>query len=295
MHSEFSSNGQMCCAPFKSPGILFTLAVWVSKVQISSIPHHIPGFQCVLWKWDVPWTAWGNPYLVVMPDIMHQADLGIMSHIVAVVRKMKKRRVKQMDRLTSLEELKLDKTAVTDAGLHQLTNLSSLEVLYLGNNQGVTSAGMVEVGRLTAFEKLWIHQMAVMDDGLQQLTALSSLKELALSFNQGVTTAGMVDVGRLTGLDTLWLNEAPVTDDGLQQLTGLSSLEVLSLSNRKGMSDAGMVHVGKLSGLEDLRLDGAAVTDDGLQQLTALTKLTTLYTPERGHLQIDDVRKRTGE
>ncbi|CAI5464795.1 unnamed protein product [Closterium sp. Yama58-4] len=54
--------------------------------------------ECVLWKWDVPGTVWGNPYLVVMPDIMHQADLGIMSHIVAVVRKMKKRRVKQMDR-----------------------------------------------------------------------------------------------------------------------------------------------------------------------------------------------------
>ncbi|CAI7811751.1 unnamed protein product [Closterium sp. NIES-54] len=48
--------------------------------------HHVHG------------TAWGNPYLVVMPDIMHQMDLGIMSHIVAVVRKMKKRRVKQMDR-----------------------------------------------------------------------------------------------------------------------------------------------------------------------------------------------------
>ncbi|CAI5515594.1 unnamed protein product, partial [Closterium sp. Naga37s-1] len=58
--------------------------------------------ECVLWKWDVPGTAWGNPYLVVMPDIMHQADLGIMSHIVAVVRKMKKRRVKQINRRLSL-------------------------------------------------------------------------------------------------------------------------------------------------------------------------------------------------
>ncbi|CAI5464743.1 unnamed protein product [Closterium sp. Yama58-4] len=54
--------------------------------------------ECVLWKWDVPGTVWGNPYLVVVPGIMHQADLGMMSHIVAVVRKMKKRRVKQMDR-----------------------------------------------------------------------------------------------------------------------------------------------------------------------------------------------------
>ncbi|CAI7896789.1 unnamed protein product [Closterium sp. NIES-53] len=69
----------------------------LSRTSLLHSPPH-PHFQCVLWKWDVPGTAWGNPYLVVMPDIMHQVDLGIMSHIVAVVRKMKKRRVKQMDR-----------------------------------------------------------------------------------------------------------------------------------------------------------------------------------------------------
>ncbi|CAI5464606.1 unnamed protein product [Closterium sp. Yama58-4] len=79
--------------------------------------------ECVLWKWDVPGTAWGNPYLVVMPDIMHQADLGIMSHIVAVVRKMKKRRVKQMDRRlsfirdrTRLNHMRLPESAYFETG-----------------------------------------------------------------------------------------------------------------------------------------------------------------------------------
>ncbi|CAI7803618.1 unnamed protein product [Closterium sp. NIES-54] len=80
--------------------------------------------ECVLWKWDVPGTTWGNPYLVVMPDIMHQADLDIMSHIVAVVRKMKKRRVKQMDSCEAeiyagamaAQELRLLTYLLTDLG-----------------------------------------------------------------------------------------------------------------------------------------------------------------------------------
>ncbi|CAI5459336.1 unnamed protein product [Closterium sp. Yama58-4] len=74
-------------------------------------------------EWDVPGTVWGNPYLVIMPDIMHQADLGMMSHIVAVVFKMKKRRVKQMDRRlslirdrTRLNHLRLPESAYFESG-----------------------------------------------------------------------------------------------------------------------------------------------------------------------------------
>ncbi|CAI7871947.1 unnamed protein product [Closterium sp. NIES-54] len=62
----------------------------VATFEIDSHPPQRLLFQNSAHNWDVPGTAWGNPYLVVMPDIMHQADLGIMSHIVAVVRKMKK-------------------------------------------------------------------------------------------------------------------------------------------------------------------------------------------------------------
>ncbi|CAI7751367.1 unnamed protein product, partial [Closterium sp. NIES-54] len=42
--------------------------------------------DCSLWRWDVFGKPWGNPYLVIMPDIMHQADLGILGHIVSAIR-----------------------------------------------------------------------------------------------------------------------------------------------------------------------------------------------------------------
>ncbi|CAI5471626.1 unnamed protein product [Closterium sp. Yama58-4] len=91
--------------------------------------------ECVLWKWDVPGTVWGNPYLVIMPDIMHQADLGIMSHIVAVVRKMKKRRVKQMDRSVfwSVDSLLfVTFTQSTSAELSLRWFCPCVELMYMG-------------------------------------------------------------------------------------------------------------------------------------------------------------------
>ncbi|CAI5471540.1 unnamed protein product [Closterium sp. Yama58-4] len=42
--------------------------------------------DCALWMWTVEGTLWGNPYLAVMPDIMHQADLGLLDHIVRSIR-----------------------------------------------------------------------------------------------------------------------------------------------------------------------------------------------------------------
>ncbi|CAI5503845.1 unnamed protein product, partial [Closterium sp. Naga37s-1] len=44
------------------------------------------GIECALWHWDVPGAPWANPYQAIMPDIMHQSDLGILHHIVAAVR-----------------------------------------------------------------------------------------------------------------------------------------------------------------------------------------------------------------
>ncbi|GJP86782.1 hypothetical protein CLOP_g16763 [Closterium sp. NIES-67] len=42
--------------------------------------------ESVLWKWEIPRAPWSNPYLAIMPDIMHQADLGILHHILAAIR-----------------------------------------------------------------------------------------------------------------------------------------------------------------------------------------------------------------
>ncbi|CAI5469230.1 unnamed protein product [Closterium sp. Yama58-4] len=80
--------------------------------------------------------------------------------------------------LSSLKQLLLSFTKLTDAGLSHLTGLSSLQLLSLTECMGVTNASMVNVGRLTGLEELWLGGTAVTDDGLQQLTALIKLKGL---------------------------------------------------------------------------------------------------------------------
>ncbi|CAI7920446.1 unnamed protein product, partial [Closterium sp. NIES-53] len=62
-------------------------------------------FQCALWQWGIAGHAWGNPYLALLPDIMHMADLGILDHIVKCIRKASPRSLKKLDmRLKNLRE-----------------------------------------------------------------------------------------------------------------------------------------------------------------------------------------------
>ncbi|CAI5457483.1 unnamed protein product [Closterium sp. Yama58-4] len=42
--------------------------------------------DCAIWKWEVGAAPWGNPILAVMADIMHQADLGMLDHIIKCIR-----------------------------------------------------------------------------------------------------------------------------------------------------------------------------------------------------------------
>ncbi|CAI5458783.1 unnamed protein product [Closterium sp. Yama58-4] len=113
-YSTYPVEGEMCTA-IALPHMLAESLIY------PSLPFHTttPPLVCAV---EVGCPR-GNPYLVIMPDIMHQADLGMMSHIVAVVRKMKKRRVKQMDRRlslirdrTRLNHLRLPESAYFESG-----------------------------------------------------------------------------------------------------------------------------------------------------------------------------------
>ncbi|CAI5949982.1 unnamed protein product, partial [Closterium sp. NIES-64] len=52
---------------------------------------------CALWQWAINGHPWASPYLAVMPDIMHMADLGILDHIIKCIRTALPRAVKKLD------------------------------------------------------------------------------------------------------------------------------------------------------------------------------------------------------
>jgi hypothetical protein len=95
----------------------------------------------------------------------------------------------QIGRLTQLQRLWLDSTAVGDAGLVHLKGLTSLEFLGLSAAQ-VTDAGLVHVEGLTSLKYLSIIDTQVTDAGLVHLKGLMKLELLVVNGTQ-FTDAGV--------------------------------------------------------------------------------------------------------
>jgi len=144
---------------------------------------------------------------------------------------------RRLEGLTSLGELKLQDTNITDAGLAHLKGLTSLELLYLGKTQ-ITDAGLAHLKNLTALRHLCVHETQVSNAGLEQLKSLTSLQYLCLHDTQ-VSDAGLAHLKGLTSLQTLYLHNTQISDAGLVHLKGLTSLRQLNLRSTK-VSTAGL-------------------------------------------------------
>jgi hypothetical protein len=124
--------------------------------------------------------------------------------------------LEQLDRLISLQTLRLSHSHVTDAGLVHLEGLTSLQALDLSNTQ-VTDAGLRHLKGLANLHELDLENTQVTDAGLAHLKALTRLEKLSLD-KTGVTDAGLSHLGALTGLTSLSLEDTPVTDAGVADL-----------------------------------------------------------------------------
>ena len=90
----------------------------------------------------------------------------------------------------NLNMLSLGETKVTDEGLKYLEGMSELDELYVWDNTGVGSAGMVHLKQLKNLQKLDIGGTMVGDQGLWYLTHLRKLGYINLSDTQ-VTGEGI--------------------------------------------------------------------------------------------------------
>ena len=70
--------------------------------------------------------------------------------------------------LSQLQELWLDNTKVTDAGLVHLQGLSQLQVLWLDDTK-VTDAGLVHLQGLSQLQMLGLRNTKVTDQGVKKL------------------------------------------------------------------------------------------------------------------------------
>ncbi|MHC4538349.1 MAG: ankyrin repeat domain-containing protein [Planctomycetota bacterium] len=123
---------------------------------------------------------------------------------------------RRLDGLTSLRELRLQNTSITDAGLEHLKELTSLELLHIGNTQ-ITDAGLAHIKDLTTLKTLCIHETLVTDSGLAHLKGLSSLTSLCLR-NTKISDAGLVHLKDLTSLQSFNVSGTQVTEAAASDL-----------------------------------------------------------------------------
>jgi len=122
--------------------------------------------------------------------------------------------IAQLGRLTRLQNLNLDDTSVSNAGLVNLKGLTSLSDLSLSYTQ-VSDAGLAHLKGLTSLLNLRLARTQVSDAGLVHLKGLTNLSFLDLR-DTHVTDAGLAHLKGLTNLSSLYLNGTQVTDAGMK-------------------------------------------------------------------------------
>ena len=95
----------------------------------------------------------------------------------------------QLDVLTTLEELSLSGTAISDHGLYALPQLESLKTLYV-NETHITDNGLARLTKQTNLRSLYLNQTAVSDFGVAAIADIKSLEVVNL-YETKISTAGV--------------------------------------------------------------------------------------------------------
>ena len=199
--------------------------------------------------------------------------------------------------MTTLSELYLRGTSITDEGLANLSGLSNLVELDLSDDN-ITDAGVASLAGLTKLRKLSLQGADVTDAGIDALRNMSQLEELSL-YRTKVSNAGLAKLAALKNLRSVDLRYSRATGAGVRELTAsLPNVAVLiqdsSAPPPKRTKDASIIaNQGEPAIAEWLRviggkvdlagehistvsLKGTTITDAELAILTKLPRLTDL-------------------
>ncbi len=121
-----------------------------------------------------------------------------------------------LSQMTSLRELHLSGTSITDRSLAYLERLSQLESLFLYHLPGITPVGLLKLAQLPKLQQL---RLDVDDDSaLESLRDLTHLQQLDLG--GGFTDFGLVSLESLKGLKHLGLEGSAISLTGAERLAG---------------------------------------------------------------------------
>ena len=156
-----------------------------------------------------------------------------------------------------LVSLDLSTTAISDAGLEALTNLSKLRVLRLADTE-VTGQGLGILTELSELEVLDVSDTKITPEAVIHIRQSALLKTLSLAHNNSITDLSLAQLRGLTQLESLKLTLNPISDAGLEHLEGFTRLKVLDVAHTQ-ITDDGLQHLHALKQLRSLNLQSTFI------------------------------------
>ena len=171
---------------------------------------------------------------------------------------------------------------LTDKGLLQLSNLSSLEMAKLDNCHSIQGRGLIALSRSHRLRTLSLANCRrLSDEAVINISHLISLEALSLDGCRCLTDRSMFAIGKLTSIKMLDLSQCDlITDAGLQELQRCHIVEELSLGWCRAITDGGIEmlvnHQGRSENVRILSLARIPITDIGIKHLSSLSALEEL-------------------
>ncbi len=172
--------------------------------------------------------------------------------------------------LPDLRMLRLDGTAITDAGL--ATPTANLTELYLSKTK-VTDAGLAILDHTPHLTALGLGHTTIDAATLARIGTLVDLRTLVLSKCLAPTPA-LAALANLHALERLYLDDTNLDDETLTTFTGLTSLITLHVANTT-ITNASLPTLRSYAQLTELTIGDTRV-DNAIADLSAWPRLRTL-------------------
>jgi len=199
--------------------------------------------------------------------------------------KMTDAQASHVGKLTTLEELAINGTALSDEGFKEfakLKNLKSLTIWHLGwQNKSLTGSGFTALADCPKLEQFNFSGSTVGDDGLKALTKVKTLTDV-VCYHTRITDDGLKYLKELPHLKSI--NVGPqfsmrLSDAGLTTLCTIPTLERITYDETI-LTSASLQHLKSLRGLKELVLNKTEIASADLEKLkTDLPGVTIKQTP----------------
>ncbi|MBS0203898.1 MAG: hypothetical protein JSS49_13415 [Planctomycetes bacterium] len=211
----------------------------------------------------------GFQYLAALPNLKRLDLMGTQ---------MTPADFETVGKLPAIEALILDNvTELSDVGLDQLCNASSLKVLQLNGCNGLSDRGLLALAKVPGLEELYLARVNVTGVGFAAAASKGGLKHLKVLNvgNAPINLAGARAINKLRMLESLDISTIAGMNDAFfaEFVDGLKHLKSVNLDGAKGVLGIGFVKLKPMTSLETVNAQNTGISDSALAYFKGHKKL----------------------